>query len=82
MVATTLGSCYRSQRRFYTKKGEDISIVKSRKRGSTGVCERSAEEGVYQAIEFTTDVTGVLYAKKRWEEEDGARLSISEQLDD
>ena len=66
---------------FVPKKGEDISIVESRKRGSTGVCGRSAEEGVYQAIEVTTDVTSVLCAKERWEEENSAGLSIPEQLD-
>jgi len=32
---------------FVPKKGEDISIVKNRKRGSTGVCEGSVEKGVY-----------------------------------
>ena len=34
-----LGSCHRSQRRFCAKKGEDISIVKSKERESTRVCE-------------------------------------------
>ena len=32
---------------FVPKIGEDISIVKNRKRGSTGVCEGSVEKGVY-----------------------------------
>jgi len=73
-----LKSCHRSQRRICTKKGEDISIIQSRKRKGAGVCKGSVEEGVYQAIKITTDVTGVLCAKKRWKKEDGARLSISE----
>ena len=32
---------------FVLKKEEDISVVKGRERGSTGVCEGSVEEGVY-----------------------------------
>ena len=40
-------SCHRSQRRFCVKKEEDIFIVKSRERGSSGVCEGLVEEGVY-----------------------------------
>ena len=42
---------------------------------------KKSKEGVYQAIEITTDITGVLCAKERWKEEDGIRLEISEQLD-
>jgi len=34
-------------RRFYTKKGEDISIVKSGERESIGVCEESVEKEIY-----------------------------------
>ena len=66
---------------FVPKKGEDISIVKNRKRGSTGVCEGSVEKGVYQAIEITTDIASVLCAKEGWKEENGIRLLIFEQLD-
>jgi len=32
-------------------------------------------------IEITIDITGVLCIEKGWEEEDGAELSIFEQLD-
>ena len=31
---------------------------------------------------ITTNITGVLCAEERWKEKNGARLSISEQLDD
>ena len=31
---------------------------------------------------ITTNITGVLCAEERWEEKNGARLLISEQLDD
>jgi len=76
-----LRSCHRSQRRIRAKERQNLSIVKSKKRGSARIRERSVEKEVYQAIEITTNVTGVLYAKERWEEEDSARLSISKQLD-
>ena len=76
-----MGSYHRSQRRICAKEGQDLPIVKSRERGGTGVCEGSAEEEVHWAIKITTDITSVLCAKERWEEEDGAGLSISEQLD-
>ena len=32
---------------FVLKNGEDISIIKSRKRGGIGVCEGPVEEGIY-----------------------------------
>ena len=42
-----LRSCHRSQRRICAKKGQDLSVVKSRERGGTRICERSVEKGVY-----------------------------------
>ena len=74
-------SCHRSQRRICAKERQDLPIVKSRERGGTGVCEKSVDEGIYKAIEITTDVTSVLCAEERWKKENGARLSIFEQLD-
>ena len=59
-----MGSCYRSQRSICPKKEEDISIVKNRERGGSGVFEKLVEEGVYLTIKVTTDVTGVLCAKE------------------
>ena len=56
-------------------------MVKSRERRGVRVCEGSVEEGVYKAIEVTTNITGVLCAKKRWKNEDGARLLVFKQLD-
>ena len=76
-----MGSCHRSQKRFCAEKGEDIPIVKSRKRRGARVCKGLVEEGVYKAIKVTTNITGVLYAKERWKKEDGAGLSVFEQLD-
>jgi len=34
-------------RRVCAKERKDISVVKSRERGGTGVCEGSVEEGVH-----------------------------------
>jgi len=73
-----LGSYHRSQRRFCAKKGEDIPIVKSRKRRGARVCEGSVEEGVYKAIEVTTNITSLLCAEERWKEEDGVELLVFE----
>ncbi len=67
---------------FVLKKGKIYPLYKSRKRGGTGVCKEPVEEGVYQAIEITTNVTSVLCAKERQKEKNSTRLSISEQLDD
>ena len=67
--------------RFVPKKRKIYPLSRI-ERGSTRVCKRLVEEVIYQTIEVTTDVTGVLCAKKGWEKEDGAGLSISEQLDD
>jgi len=36
---------------------------------------------VYLTIEITIDITSILCAEGGWKEEDGARLSIFEQLD-
>ena len=41
------GSCHRSQRRICTKERQDLSVVKSRKRGGTRICEGPVEEGIH-----------------------------------
>jgi len=74
-------SCYRSQRRVCSKKGEDISIVKNRERGGIEVFEKSVEKKIYLTIEITTDVTSILCAKNEWKEENSSELLIFEQLD-
>jgi len=61
-----------------SEKGEDISIVKNKKRGGSKVCERSVKKGLYLTIEITTDITSVLCAKEGWEEEDSAKILIFE----
>ena len=67
----------RIKRRFCTKKGEGIFIIKGKKRESEEVYQRAAKKGIYLAIEITIDGTSILCGKERWEEEDDARLQIS-----
>ena len=40
-------SYYRSQRRFYAKKEEDISVIKDKEREITEICKGLVEEGIY-----------------------------------
>ena len=75
-------SCYRSQKRICSIKGEDIPIVKNRKGEGAGICEKSVEKRVHSTIKITTNIISIFCAKERWEEEDGIRLQIFEQLDD
>ena len=58
-----------------------MSIVQNRKRESAGVLEELVEEKIYLAIKIITGITGILCAKKGWEEENCAILSIFEQFD-
>jgi len=60
-----LRPCNRSQRRICAEERKDISIVKSRERGSIGVCERLAKKGIYKAIKITTNITSILCAEER-----------------
>ena len=76
-----MGFCHKSQERICSEKGEDISIIKNRERGSSGVCEGPVKKEVYLTIKITIDITSVLYTEEEWEEEDGILLSISKQLD-
>ena len=54
-----------SQKKICSKKEEDIFTVKNRKKGGLGVFKESVEKVVYLTIKVTTDITGVLCAKKR-----------------
>ena len=47
---------------FVPKK--DISIVKNKEGGGSGVCEESVEKGVYLTIKVTINVTSVLCAEE------------------
>jgi len=73
--------CHRSQRRFCSKKGEDISVIKNRKKGGFRVFKESVKKRVYLTTKIITNITSVLCAKEGWKKEDSVRLSIFEQLD-
>ena len=42
-----LRSYHKSQRRIHSEKGEDIPIIKSKKRESTRICEGLVEKGIH-----------------------------------
>ena len=48
------------------KKGEGVPIVKGEKRRSERIHERTVKEGVYPAVEVTTNSAGVLCWKEGW----------------
>jgi len=73
-----MGLCNRSEGRVYTEKGKSLSAVKRRERGGKRVYQRAVVERIHLAVEVTTNGTGILYRKKRWEEVDGAGLPIFE----
>jgi len=73
--------CYRSQRRFCSEKGGNISVIKNRERRDLSVFEELVKEEVYLTIEITTGITHILCAKEGWKEENGTRLLIFELLD-
>jgi len=58
-------------------KRESIPFVKRREGGGKRVCKEAVKEGLYLAVEVTTDSAGVFCRKKGWEEEDGTRLPVS-----
>ena len=63
-------------------KRKGIPFVKRRERGGKRIRERAVEEEVYPTIKVTTNGTGILCGEKRQEETDGARLQISQRVDD
>jgi len=73
-----MGPCDRGERRICTKEGKGLSVVEREKEGGKRVYQRAFVEKIYLTIKITTDGTGVLCRKKRWEEADGAELLISE----
>ena len=74
----SMGPCDRGEERVCTTKRKGIPIVEKRERGGKRICERTAVKGIYPAIEVTTNGTGILCRKERWEETDSAGLQISE----
>jgi len=45
-----LGPCNRIERRLHAAKRESVLIVKGRERGSTSICGRSVEKGIYSTF--------------------------------
>ena len=75
-----MGSHHRFQGRFCAKEEEDISVIENREGRGIEICERSIEEGIHLTIKVITNITSILCTEEEWEKEDGARLSILEQL--
>ena len=73
-----MGSHDRNKRGVCAEERESIPIVERGKRRSEGVYKGVAEERIYSAVKITTNGASVLHRKKRWKEEDGARLQIFE----
>jgi len=73
-----MGPCNGDKRRICAEEGESVSIVKRRKRGSEGVYSGVAEEGIYPAIEVTTNGASIFCRKEGWKETNRTRLQIFE----
>ena len=77
-----LGPCHRIKEGIYTKKGESILTIEREKRGSTDICGRPAEEGIYPILQVTPDIASTLCSKKGWHIENGTRLLTHKPVDD
>ena len=60
-----LGPCHRIKGGIYAKKGESIFTIERGKRGSTGICGRPVEEGIYLTLQVTPDIASVMRALRR-----------------
>ena len=76
-----LGPCHRIKGRIYAKKGESILTIKKGKRGSTDICRRPVEEGIYPTLQVIPDIASTLCGKKGWHKENGTRLSTHKPVD-
>ena len=56
--------CHRIKGGIYTKKGESILTIKRGKRGSTDICGRPVEEGIYLTLQVTPDIASTLCGGK------------------
>jgi len=75
-------SCDRDEERVCTIKRKGIPTVERGERGGKRICERTIEERIYPAIKVTTNSASILCREERQEETDGARLQVSQQVDD
>jgi len=76
-----LGPYHRIKEGIYTKKGESILIIKRGKRGSTDICRRPVEKGIYPTLQVTPDITSTLCGEKGWHTENGTRLLTYKSVD-
>jgi len=76
-----LGPCHRIKEGIYTKKGEGILTIERGKRGSTGICGRPVEEGIYPTLQVTPNIASILCGKKGWHMENSTRLSTHKPVD-
>ena len=74
-------SCDRDEGRVCTMKRKGIPTVKREERGGKGIYERTIEKRIYLAIEVTTNSAGILCRKERQKETNGARLQVSQRVD-
>ena len=56
----------------------DISVVKERKGRGERICEGTVAEGLHSAIKVIVNGPSILCREEGWEEENGARLQISQ----
>ena len=72
-----IGSHDRCKGGVFAMKRKGVPFVERGKRGGERVCERTIEKRIYPATQVTTNSTSVFCREEGWEEEDGARLSLS-----
>ena len=73
-----VGSRDRRKGGIHTKERKGVPTVKRGERRSKRIYEETTEEGLHSAVEVTTNGTSIFCGEKGWEEEDGARLQISQ----
>jgi len=61
-----IGPCNRAKERVCAKKGKGVLTIKRGERGGTGLCGRSIEEELHQAMKVTTNLASALCGKKGW----------------
>jgi len=76
-----LGPCHRIKGGIYAKKGESILAIERGKGGSTNICRRPVEEGIYLTLQVTPDIASTLCGEKGWHTENGTRLSTHKPVD-
>ena len=73
--------CNRYKERVCTKEEEGVSIVKGGEIRGKRVCKRTVKEGIYSAVEITTNSVSILCREERWGKNDGAGLQILKRVD-